>query len=295
MKRAILALADGTTFEGVLVRRDRRVDRRGGVQHLDDRVPGDPHRPVVRRADGLHDVPGAGQLRRRPRADEESARPHATGFIVRHHAEQPSNFRAEQSLDAYLAQHGIVGIWGIDTRRLTKHIRTAGAQMGVISTRGERAGARRAGAGAARAWRGRTSRRGISTKTPLRVAPEGRRRAGPTPSGPTRRRPASTSSRTTGGSSGAMLRLLAEAGCRVTVVPVADDRRRDARAQARRRLPHERPGRSRRGGRARARPSPRSSARCRCSASASGTRSSRSPSARGPTSSSSATAARTSR
>jgi carbamoyl-phosphate synthase small subunit len=70
------------------------------------------------------------------RADEESARPHATGFIVRHFAEVPSNFRAEQSLSAYLASHGIVGISGIDTRRLTKHIRTAGAQMGVIATEG---------------------------------------------------------------------------------------------------------------------------------------------------------------
>src|SRR5574339_347846 len=44
--------------------------------------------------------------------DPESARPHATGFIVRHHAEEPSSFRADRSLDAYLKTHGIPAIWG---------------------------------------------------------------------------------------------------------------------------------------------------------------------------------------
>ena len=102
MRKAILALADGTVFEGQRLRRRRRGLRRGGLQHLDDRVPGDPHRPLLRRADGLHDLPGAGELRRRTAADEESAGPHATGFIVRHFAEEPSSFRAEEGLDAYL-------------------------------------------------------------------------------------------------------------------------------------------------------------------------------------------------
>ena len=72
-------------------------------------------------------------------AHEESAHPHATGFVVRHHAESPSNFRAERSIDAYLKSSGVVGISGIDTRRLTRHIRTAGAQMGVIATEGSAA------------------------------------------------------------------------------------------------------------------------------------------------------------
>ncbi|HTP52473.1 MAG TPA: glutamine-hydrolyzing carbamoyl-phosphate synthase small subunit [Anaeromyxobacteraceae bacterium] len=69
-------------------------------------------------------------------ADEESAQPHATGFIVRHYSEEPSSFRAEDALDGYLKRHRIVGIHGIDTRRLTRHIRVTGAQMGVISTEG---------------------------------------------------------------------------------------------------------------------------------------------------------------
>ena len=69
---------------------------------------------------------------------------------MQHFAEEPSNFRAELGLDGYLAQHGVVGIAGIDTRRLTRHLRTAGAQMGVIATDGQREGAGRAGACAAR-------------------------------------------------------------------------------------------------------------------------------------------------
>ena len=70
------------------------------------------------------------------RVDEESARPHATGFIVRHFAAVPSNFRSEEPLEAYLVRHGVVGIHDVDTRRLTRHIRVTGAQMGVISTEG---------------------------------------------------------------------------------------------------------------------------------------------------------------
>ncbi len=70
------------------------------------------------------------------RADQESARPHATAFIVRHWAGTPSSWRAERGLDEYLRASGVVGISGIDTRRLTRRLRTAGAQMGVISTEG---------------------------------------------------------------------------------------------------------------------------------------------------------------
>ncbi|MEO5657360.1 MAG: glutamine-hydrolyzing carbamoyl-phosphate synthase small subunit, partial [Nitrospiria bacterium] len=46
----------------------------------------------------------------------------------------PSNWRSRQSLDAYLKEWGVVGIEGLDTRALTKHIRDSGAQEGVIST-----------------------------------------------------------------------------------------------------------------------------------------------------------------
>jgi carbamoyl-phosphate synthase small subunit len=68
--------------------------------------------------------------------DPESARPHATGFIVRHYAEEPSSWRADGSIDGYLKAHHIVAISGVDSRRLTRHLRITGAQMGVISTEG---------------------------------------------------------------------------------------------------------------------------------------------------------------
>lgn len=66
--------------------------------------------------------------------DVESARPHVEGFIVKEYSEVFSNFRAAGSLGDYLFRHRIVGIEGIDTRSLVRHIRDHGAQPGLIST-----------------------------------------------------------------------------------------------------------------------------------------------------------------
>jgi carbamoyl-phosphate synthase small subunit len=66
--------------------------------------------------------------------DVESRRPFVEGFIVKEYWSDPSNWRARESLGGYLRLHGIVGISGIDTRALVRHIRTTGAQTGVIST-----------------------------------------------------------------------------------------------------------------------------------------------------------------
>src|SRR5437588_4369767 len=66
--------------------------------------------------------------------DVESSKPHLAGFIVKEFAERPSNFRAEESLAAYLKRHGIVGLAGIDTRSLVRRLRTGGAMKGVVST-----------------------------------------------------------------------------------------------------------------------------------------------------------------
>ncbi len=66
--------------------------------------------------------------------DVESARPQVAGFIVKEYFDFYSNFRATQSLGAWLADHHVIGIQGIDTRMLTKIIRTTGAMRGVIST-----------------------------------------------------------------------------------------------------------------------------------------------------------------
>ena len=58
--------------------------------------------------------------------------PQVAGFIVRDASECHSNYRAAESLDAYLARSGIVAISGIDTRALTRHLRDHGSQNGAI-------------------------------------------------------------------------------------------------------------------------------------------------------------------
>ena len=67
--------------------------------------------------------------------DVESRRPFVEGFVVKEYWERPSNWRAQKSLAAYMREHDIVGIQGIDTRSLVRRIRDGGAQHGVISTR----------------------------------------------------------------------------------------------------------------------------------------------------------------
>ena len=66
--------------------------------------------------------------------DIESSRIQVSGFIVKECCKQPSNFRSTASLPDYLSQQGVLGLEGIDTRALTRHIRLQGAMRGVIST-----------------------------------------------------------------------------------------------------------------------------------------------------------------
>ena len=66
--------------------------------------------------------------------DLESTHPQVEGFVVKESCSFPSNWRSKGSLGDYLKCHGIVGIEGVDTRALTKHIRTAGAMRGILST-----------------------------------------------------------------------------------------------------------------------------------------------------------------
>jgi carbamoyl-phosphate synthase small subunit len=133
MKKAILALADGTTFEGVSFGADGEA---AGEVVFNTSLTG--YQEILTDPSYVGQMicmtyPEQGNYGTNA-ADDESDRVHGTGFIVRHYAEEPSSFRAERSLDAYLKAHRVVGISGIDTRRLTKHIRTVGAQMGVITT-----------------------------------------------------------------------------------------------------------------------------------------------------------------
>lgn len=66
--------------------------------------------------------------------DVESRQPFVEGFIVKEYWERPSSWRAQKSLAEYLREHDIIGIQGIDTRALVRHLRDQGAQQGVIST-----------------------------------------------------------------------------------------------------------------------------------------------------------------
>ncbi|MCM1981891.1 glutamine-hydrolyzing carbamoyl-phosphate synthase small subunit [Lyngbya confervoides] len=66
--------------------------------------------------------------------DEESSQPQVNGAIARNICFEPSNWRAAQSLPDYLKQHHLPGIFGIDTRALTRKIRSLGAMNGAIST-----------------------------------------------------------------------------------------------------------------------------------------------------------------
>lgn len=65
--------------------------------------------------------------------DGESPRPQVRGVVVRELSRQHSNWRATGSLDGWLAASGIPVIEGVDTRRLTRHIREVGAMRGVIA------------------------------------------------------------------------------------------------------------------------------------------------------------------
>jgi carbamoyl-phosphate synthase small subunit len=131
--RAILALADGTTFEG------RSFGAEGeavGEVVFNTAMTG--YQEV------LTDPSYCGQIvtMTAPHIgntgvnleDLEGAAPAVRGFVVKEASAVTSNYRARGSLQEYLARHGIVGIEGIDTRALTRHLRDRGAQEGVIST-----------------------------------------------------------------------------------------------------------------------------------------------------------------
>lgn len=66
--------------------------------------------------------------------DWESKKKFAHGFIVKEKCNYPSNWRNKDSLSEYLKKNNVVGLEGIDTRKLVKHIRTKGAMRGIISS-----------------------------------------------------------------------------------------------------------------------------------------------------------------
>ncbi|MCL2081892.1 MAG: carbamoyl phosphate synthase small subunit [Oscillospiraceae bacterium] len=81
----------------------------------------------------LHTFPLIGNYGVIP-ADFEGVTVRAKGYIVKQPCEEPSNFRSEGRLDAFLKEQGVAGLYGIDTRMLTKIIRENGVMNGKITT-----------------------------------------------------------------------------------------------------------------------------------------------------------------
>ena len=104
--------------------------------------------------------------------DVESRRPWVEGFVVRELSRMASNYRAEQSLDEYLKEAGVPGIEGIDTRALTKHIRTAGAMRAILSTADTDPERAIAGARASQGLEGRNLVREVTCEAPYEWQPE---------------------------------------------------------------------------------------------------------------------------
>jgi carbamoyl-phosphate synthase small subunit len=135
VKRAKLALADGTTFEG-----DGFGAEGETVGEVVFNTSMFGYQEILTDPSYVAQIvtmayPHMGNVGTNP-DDQESEHPHAVGMIVREFSE-PSNWRSKESLSAYLARWHVVGIEGLDTRRLVRHLRTHGSQMGVISTNGE--------------------------------------------------------------------------------------------------------------------------------------------------------------
>jgi carbamoyl-phosphate synthase small subunit len=110
-------------------------------------------------------------------ADFESRAPWVRGFIVKELCDQPSHWQAVTSLSAYLAENGIPGLAGIDTRELTRHLRNAGTMRGVIATTAEEATPEQISAWVeqAKAFECHDHVKQVTTPTPYRIFGGGHR------------------------------------------------------------------------------------------------------------------------
>ncbi|MCK4847343.1 MAG: carbamoyl phosphate synthase small subunit, partial [Deltaproteobacteria bacterium] len=132
-RKAILALKDGTIFEGLAIGAEGETS---GEVVFNTSITG--YQEI------LTDPSYSGQLVTMTYTEQgnygtnpediESHRPWAGGLIVKEAVDAPSSWRARESLSGYLKANNIVGIAGIDTRALTRRIRSMGAIEGVIST-----------------------------------------------------------------------------------------------------------------------------------------------------------------
>lgn len=131
--KAILTLEDGTTFTGTSIGNPGTTfgevvfstSMTGYQEMLTDPSYGGQLLTLTYPLIGNYGVTDA---------DFESSKVQVSGFIVRQMCDEPSNWRSSGSLQDFLAQNNVVGIQGIDTRALTRHLRVRGVMMGSIST-----------------------------------------------------------------------------------------------------------------------------------------------------------------
>ncbi len=130
---AVLVLEDGRTFRGraygaVGVTFGEAVFSTGMTGYQETLTDPSYHRQVV-----VMTAPHVGNTGVND-DDPESKRIWVAGYVVRDPARVPSNWRSRRSLDEELVQQGVVGISGIDTRALTRHLRERGAmRVGIFS------------------------------------------------------------------------------------------------------------------------------------------------------------------
>ena len=138
--QALLVLADGTTFEGEAMGAEPPGGVTTGEAVFNTVMSG--YQEVITDPSYAGQViaftyPHIGNYGVTP-DDDESARPFCRGVIVRDLARRPSNWRSAESLDDFLRRHGVAAISGVDTRRLTRHLREAGSMPCAFGTADER-------------------------------------------------------------------------------------------------------------------------------------------------------------
>ena len=138
---SLLVLADGTTFEGEAVGAARPGGVASGEVVFNTSLTG--YQEIITDPSYAGQIitftyPHIGNYGVTP-LDDESRTPFARGVIVRELARRRSSWRAEGDLDGFLRARGVPGIAGIDTRRLTRHIRDAGSMPGAFGTAEETA------------------------------------------------------------------------------------------------------------------------------------------------------------
>ncbi|HKJ05724.1 MAG TPA: glutamine-hydrolyzing carbamoyl-phosphate synthase small subunit [Geopsychrobacteraceae bacterium] len=131
--KAILALADGKVFEGKSFGATGEIS---GEVVFNTSMTG--YQEILTDPSYCGEIvtmtyPQIGNYGINPE-DVESRQPFLSAFVVKEACTFPSNFRSEMTLGDYLKENNIIGIEGIDTRALVRHIRTVGAQVGIVST-----------------------------------------------------------------------------------------------------------------------------------------------------------------